>query len=708
MTRLLNSCLAFTLGGILFLPVSGHCSDASPDADGRAEVAAYYQQYTDAIRGRDYPAAVLALQPEVAKGTAEALYLLGSLYRTGRGVERDYGMAAELFTRAAEQGSPDAQYSLGALYEKGMGIEQNLEEAKRLFRLASNQGNTLAGRKLQEMEAGTSALLEPGESGTTTETTRRHLGKDPEAELRWAAIRGYQEDVEVLLASGVNVDAVDAQGRSALIEAASNAHPAIAARLISHGASLEKRDGSGLNALLAAADSAIKDEGAVSETISLISRHFPNLECRDKSGNTPLLLAVKRGNASAVATLLSLGARPEATDQQNRTAAYYAANRGHQRIEKQFLTAGIRPEQTQEDSASKGALLLAGLGPRGERAMTAPSFRQNWSLLQEAAWKGQTEVLAHLCEKAEKGDIDGRDEHGQTALILASMGGHIEAAEVLLDHGADPNAQRNDGRTALLAAAEQGHPDLVAILQQAGADMMHLDRNGTSALILAIESGDEKTAINTLQLAPGLAGRTDLQGKSPLIEAAKMGMVALIDPLVAAGVEVDAADRNGRTALMAAATNGRQAAVETLLRHSAQVDRTDDGGNTPLMLAASHGHADTIVSLLRAGSDLTTTNGNGNTALLLAADRGATDIVILLLAKGADIGWKNAMGNTALMLATLNDHAEAVKVLLENGADPAEKNRFDERAISLAASSSRSYQLIEQFESQNRWFMKLL
>jgi hypothetical protein len=59
---------------------------------------------------------------------------------------------------------------------------------------------------------------------------------------------------------------------------------------------------------------------------------------------------------------------------------------------------------------------------------------------------------------------------GGTALLVATMMENIEAADALLDAGADPNPVDSKMRTPLHHAAQQGCADLVTVLMQRGAD----------------------------------------------------------------------------------------------------------------------------------------------------------------------------------------------------------------------------------------------
>ena len=68
-----------------------------------------------------------------------------------------------------------------------------------------------------------------------------------------------------------------------------------------------------------------------------------------------------------------------------------------------------------------------------------------------------------------QGDIDARDESGRTALMLATLHGQARAVDMLLAHGADPNAADAQGVTPLQAAIAGDRPAIAAALRRAGA-----------------------------------------------------------------------------------------------------------------------------------------------------------------------------------------------------------------------------------------------
>jgi Ankyrin repeats (3 copies) len=86
--------------------------------------------------------------------------------------------------------------------------------------------------------------------------------------------------------------------------------------------------------------------------------------------------------------------------------------------------------------------------------------------LRRAAEAGDVPSLQTLLDR--QAVIDARDDSGRTALMLATLHGQTRAVDVLLAHGADPNAADTRGTTPLQAAIAGNQEAIAAALQRAG------------------------------------------------------------------------------------------------------------------------------------------------------------------------------------------------------------------------------------------------
>jgi hypothetical protein len=82
------------------------------------------------------------------------------------------------------------------------------------------------------------------------------------------------------------------------------------------------------------------------------------------------------------------------------------------------------------------------------------------------------------------------DEYGETPLHDAALNGHIEIARLLLQNGADVNANDNFGYTPLHDAASHGHVNILHLLVETGADLEAQDNYGSRALHYAAYNGN--------------------------------------------------------------------------------------------------------------------------------------------------------------------------------------------------------------------------
>ena len=130
--------------------------------------------------------------------------------------------------------------------------------------------------------------------------------------------------------------------------------------------------------------------------------------------------------------------------------------------------------------------------PRGDSEKTP---------LNSAAYCGDLEMVQVLLDY--RVDVNAQDDYGFTPLSRASLGHHSTARVVrlLLDHGADPNVRtwRPDrGSTPLHLAVRNRHIEIARILLEHGANVEAQDEQGRTPVDFA--SGEQRDELITLLL----------------------------------------------------------------------------------------------------------------------------------------------------------------------------------------------------------------
>lgn len=136
----------------------------------------------------------------------------------------------------------------------------------------------------------------------------------------------------------------------------------------------------------------------------------------------------------------------------------------------------------QGDIQTAGALLNQGLDPN-----TADTDGN--TILMIAAGLGHRDLVAFLIGR--KASVTRRSPHGDTALMFASLKGHLAVAKLLVENGAEIS---HGGWAPLHYAVFEGRPEVVKYLVEKGADKNALAPNGYTALMLAARNGQLEAA----------------------------------------------------------------------------------------------------------------------------------------------------------------------------------------------------------------------
>ena len=153
--------------------------------------------------------------------------------------------------------------------------------------------------------------------------------------------------------------------------------------------------------------------------------------------------------------------------------------------------------------------------------------------------------------------------------------------------------------------------------------------------------------------------------------------------------------------LMQAVKADNAAQVRQLIAAGVDVNAADASGDIPLIMAAYLGHTEITRLLLEAGADVAAVDsGMKATALHAAAYAGRTEPARLLIQHGIDIDAQDPYnGYTALHDAIWQNNVETARVIVDAGADLTLRNHEGQTPLEMARARKRQ-QIVAMIEQR--------
>jgi uncharacterized protein len=384
------------------------------------------------------------------------------------------------------------------------------------------------------------------------------------------------------------------------------------------------------------------------ETAKLLIKAGANVKAENRYGVTPLSLACANGNSELVELLLAAGADPNTTLRGGETVLMTAARTGKAGPVQTLLTRGAKFDTKERRgqtalmwAAAEGHAEAVGLLIKAGADFRTPLPDSAFTPLFFAVREGRTDVVRALLkagvdvnETMQPRKISGKGPRkGTSPLVLAVENGHFELAVALLEAGADPNDQRS-GFTALhtltwVRKPNRGDGD--------DGDPAPIGSGNLSSLQfvkkLVAQGADVNARLKNGKAGPGLFNKA---GVTPFLMAASTADVAYMRLLVELGANPLLGNVDNCTPLMVACGIGVGGAAAN-----------ETAGEEPEVLEAAQ-------LALDLGVDVNAVDANGETAMHGAAYKNLPKVVQFLADKGAKIEiWnqKNKWGWTPLRIA---------------------------------------------------------
>lgn len=233
----------------------------------------------------------------------------------------------------------------------------------------------------------------------------------PDDSLFAAVLRGDTAEVTRLLASGADIHAHDARGRTPLLVATREGHNPVVRLLLEAGAEVYVRG----------------------ETM----------------GITPLMAAAQRGDTDMVRLLLEAGADPNASSRNGAGVLARAVISGNAPIVRELLEAGANPN--------------------GSETSAPPNTSPLWA----AVARKQHDLIRLLIERGARVNIG--DSTSDTLFGIAVSGGDAVIARMLLEAGADPSRPALSNLPLLAVAMRFTNLSMAELLEEYGLSLAKSD-----------------------------------------------------------------------------------------------------------------------------------------------------------------------------------------------------------------------------------------
>lgn len=317
-----------------------------------------------------------------------------------------------------------------------------------------------------------------------------------------------------------------------------------------------------------------------------------NINCQNKDGNTPLIMATKIDNMEYIKLLINNGA--DCNIKNNNGESIYSIlfqnkkiNNIHSLVKENLLLINeysyfnyINHNNFESYEMFKnfvlkfGELMINNIKIEDTNTILEYVIENEYDELDYDNYPDNDFIEYIINMNVELNGIDS--DTGDTPIIKLinnlSETDNINIIYQLIEKGADINIKNNDDETALSIAVENDYYDLVAKLIDKGADINVIINNNETPLIVAINN--QRYTIASLLIDKGAnVDYCSNDNNTALMECAKYDNIDIAIKIINKSVEINKTDNIlGDTALMIALKNYSIDIAKILLRNGADIN----------------------------------------------------------------------------------------------------------------------------------------
>ncbi|KAL8876142.1 MAG: hypothetical protein Q9198_005608, partial [Flavoplaca austrocitrina] len=497
--------------------------------------------------------------------------------------------------------------------------------------------------------------------------------------LRYAALKGHVNLCRLLLENGANANTLSG-GAPILVESVSEKNLKTVELLIENGAAVDAVDAEGWTALQKASMAGHTD------IVTYLLDHGANINHTDDFGHTSILLAAQSGFAKLVQLLIDRGADLHRATTDNWTPIHLSYH--HPETSRVLMENGADANRTANDFTP---LYLAASENQVEVVKVLLSYNPDlevryetgYTVLGIAAVRGYTEVVRLLLEAG--ANVNQQFNCNNFALQYPVIDNTEDLLRTLMEYHPDLSLVDDDGDSALHCIGSLTTLAIAKLLVNGGSDLEIRNNEHMTPLCRAV-------MVENVEIVKYLiAKKAELNiigGKygGPLHTACHLPSLEIVKILVEAGANVNLVDpASAGTPLQSACRcwglgdeNEMQESIIHYLIDEAKADVTIVGGLQGCALNAACGWSTPkmVKLILEKGAKVNIEDEMGRVAIHFAAVQSLEHFQPILDA-GADVEVKDKMGGTALHWATIGGKIDVVRRVLSFSRDLVDQADID-------------------------------